>query len=353
MNVYPQVLYYKNLIFHKKECMECSATFWHVNDDTKYCGSNSCNTYQMKDIVKKNISLYQLIKEYNEHFLNYNNPLFKKVHIMSRPKMNVKHSTTDMHFLCAGVAAYESLIDPKNVKLKYFTRDLFVSNVFCYRFLDKTNVGSTKRHSTGFFMAGLHCFEGEDKFPKNWKELAVELVLSYFIEVLKFSPSSLYLHADSWSVGKKGGPSVEIYGSGVELGNCVFTERDLYLNQDLDNRYLDVGLGIERIHDLICAEENVYFNNFLYDHLRTIVVGFKDKLYPSKIGVGYNLRKLCEQILKVYQYDLPLLKEDLKNVYNDLAKVLLDEDFLDEEEINRTYNLIKDELNRCVSSHIL
>lgn len=354
MKIYPDTLIYKEHTFSRKECRECSATFWHTLDDVTFCGSDKCNRMQLKsNVTDINLTLPKLISQYNSYFLSHKDTLFKRTHIMIRPRMSVKHTTTNMHFLCAGVSAYESLSSPDALRLNHFARDLFVSNIFCFRFLDRANVGATKTHSTGFFMAGLHCFEGESKFNADWKASGVNLILSYFIDCLKFDPSTLYLHADSWSDGKKGGPSVELYIGGLELANCVFTERDIESDSPLQNRYIDVGIGIERILRLITTKDSLYFNNPDYDHLRTIIVGFKDKLYPSKIGVGYNLRKLCEAVLKRYQQDMPRLESDLRLVYAELDSLLPGENFQDQTEILRSLSLMKDELNRCMSSHIL
>lgn len=354
MNIYPQTLTYKDHVFTRRECVECSATFWHILDSVKYCGSDKCNLFQIKNQkFREDLTLNALCHEFSTHFLHYKDPLFKSIHNMSRPKMSVKHSTTNMHFLCAGISAYESLSDENSPRLEYFARDLFISNVFCFRFLDRINVGSTKTHSTGFFMAGLHCFEGKETFPESWKESGVRLILSYFLDCLKLDPSTLYLHADSWSDGKKGGPSVEIYVSGSELANCVFTERHVESNTLLENRYIDVGMGIERIHRMITQKDSLYFNNPDYDHLRTIIMGFKDGLYPSKIGVGYNLRKLCEVVLRKYHLDKQGLEQDLRKIYADLSELLPEENFLQETEIQRSLKLMEDELNRCISSHIL
>ena len=354
--IYPERIFYGRNQFTRKECEECSATFWHVDPKMKSCGSNQCNLNQTRSTHHsyQNWTLKDTLSSYESHFKNLKSEVFKKSFLTPRSKMYVKHSTTGMYFLCAGCSAFESMVESSNPRKKFLSGTLFISNNFCYRFLDKSNVGATNRHSTGFFMLGLHCFQNtEVRFPLDWKETWVNCILGYFIEGLKLDPSCIYLHADSWNDGKRGGPSVEFFLDGTQMGNCVFTERDLLLNRDLPQRYLDVGLGLQRIHQFLTRERSVYFEDLKYDHLRSLVVGLKDNLFPSKIGVGYNLRKLCETVLKEYltEGDMSGMKSDLERVHSDLES-LLNQGF-SERELDLSVEIIDKELKRCKTSNII
>ena len=351
---YPQIVF-GDKILGRKQCVQCSSTFWHVDPAMKYCGSEECNlNFNRCTLPKSNTSLKDTLSQFVNFFKSNPISAHNKVHAMRRAKTASKYSSTNMFFICAGCSAFESMLNenyPERVNT--FSRDLFINTQFCYRFLDKKNVGVTGRHSTGFFMSGLHCFESvQDKFPLDWQDQWATHLIRYFSEELKINLNQIYIHADYWSDSIRGGPSIEFFVNGIEVGNMVFTIKRTDLQQELKNRYLDVGLGIERIHNIVSENSLDYFKTPLRDHLRSLLIGFADMLYPSKIGLGYNLRKLVETILRDHTRDLAQLRGHIEQITQEL-RIVLEEDTFNEKLVQIAINIMSQELKRCIQSNII
>jgi alanyl-tRNA synthetase len=351
-----QILF-EQYLFKKKECKICSCTFWSADSNAQMCGNSDCNLqYNRSNFQKKDLSLKQVVKFFNEYYTSVKIPGFNRAILLIRGRMASKYSTTNMSFICAGASAFEAFFYDSEGSIdrkKLFSKNLLVNTQFCYRFLDQKNVAVTRRHSTGFFMSGIHAFESkQDHFELNWQQKIIVATIGFFVTKLGIDAKALYLHADFWTDSVRGGNSVETYVDGIEVGNMVFTTNNLSTQKPLETKYLDMGLGIERIFTLISTRENVYFMDPIKDHLRSVVVGIKDGIYPCKVGVGYNLRKLIEIVLAHYNYQLKEVLNATKFVLADLSD-LLDQAFMDRDLEKLIINILKEEIVRCKSSSVV
>ena len=178
---YFQNLYCEGYNFKRRKCVECSTTFWSYSD-TLTCGTMDCNKKWPIWTLKaepKFRSFKQFLSSFTNFFKSEQILDVSKKQILRRAKTVVRHSTTNMNHLCAGISAFESLLSDvqDNQRLEYFCKDLFISNQYCYRFYDRANI-STNRHNTGFFMGSLHCFESlKNQFQPDWKVIFINVVL--------------------------------------------------------------------------------------------------------------------------------------------------------------------------------
>lgn len=351
---YPELLY-KDYSFFRKECVQCSTTFWNTDSSVKYCGSRQCNQFnrynQVKDVVKTPGFLWGSFCSYFKNNLSEN---YVKAHVLRRALTINKYHPSESSYSCAGVSCFQKMIVNNSLKEKY-SKNLFINNQFCYRFYDKENVEHTMRHSTGFFMMGLHCFESlKDRFTTTWKQEILTKIIGFFIQVLQWPLDKLYFHADTWSDGIRGGSCIEFFIDGLEVGNMVFIDRDMIKGQDLETNFLDVGLGLERISKIF-TKKHSYFENVIEDHLRTLIVSITDKVYPSKIGVGYNIRKIIENLFKMKNFfieDKKFIKEKLQIIINDLNEICGRHDF-SKDVVDEILLILDDQFKRCKASQIV
>jgi len=348
----------KNKTFDKKRCSFCSRTFWHSEPHVNFCGAKECNEQNLD--LKSYLGDYKgsIVKLYEQYclFLKEKDPLY-----LRRPKTIVKNSFSKMAFLCAGISALQKLTDPfyKNqALLEQLDKRPVIYNPFCFRFLDQQNVGSTKRHATGFFMLSLACFETQKKrFKLTWRTDWLIEILLFFNQVLGIPLKNIYLHLDSWSDGVLSGLSVEIFINGIEIGNLVFTDSFVSKREKLANAFLDIGIGLERLHELISNKKNPYFLDFRLDHLRTFAYATKDGIYPSKLGVGYNIRKIIEAYFKRVKHSCQ--EKFFKTTKVVLGKIIgsafknTKEAGFNQKLLQLCLKILKAEYNRCTANYLL
>lgn len=269
-----------------KKCKSCNITFWHSNPATEFCGDSDCNkqnSLQKTLLLSKNLSFAEVFRLFQSYY-KQNYAFCEAALSLPRSSTNTKVSSTNMNFISAGISTYETLLDSQNPRLAFFSNKLLISTPFCFRFNDLENVGTTKRHNTGFFMFSLHCFESlQKKFPENWKELFLDIFVNFFLH-LGVPLEKIYLNKDVWTDSVNSGECVEIFINGMEIGNMVYITEKKGKAREL--KLLDVGLGGQRIHKLLTGH-NSYTENIVKDHLRSLIIAFKDKLYPCKTGPGY------------------------------------------------------------------
>ena len=235
----------------------------------------------------------------------------------------------------------------------------------CIRTNDIDFVGVTPRHLTSFEMLGTFSFGG------YFKKRAIEMAWSFLIDQLKLNKDRLVvsvyeedeesykiwsqelgldrsriykLGKDSnfWSAGPTGpcGPSTEIYycigdpkhfdhegDQYLEIWNLVFTQFNRLENgslEELPNKNIDTGMGLERIAMILQGKESCYdidlfepildkltkisgkrYENselnikksfrIVADHLRSSILLIGEGVKPSNERQGYILRRLIRR----------------------------------------------------------
>ena len=304
-------------------CTNCGLRFWHIDPLVRHCGDRDCNSqnpeYKTYNPVHLGVKpLHEALSEFKSFFYNKKFSFLRDPVLLKRSKPTLKISSTDMNFMTAGISAFETLMDPANPRTEIFSNRLLISNQYCYRFYDHKNVQHTGRHSTGFFMSSLHCFESLTQgFIPTWKQQFLSAVMEYFLIHLGVPLKNLYVHGDSWTDGINYGPCAEIFVNGEEKGNCVFTTH-YTTGEPRATKFLDVGLGGQRIAAL-AGYQYVYAQDRTKDHVRNLVLAFNDMLYPCKTGPGYNIRKMLQYLYSQGYKTAQQLKTIAQPVVRDLS----------------------------------
>ena len=321
-----------------RSCPNCGLYFWNADSEVKFCGDKDCSkeelSYKTYLPHNRNISYSEIFESFNSFFTK-NKAFCEQSIVLNRCSTNTKVSSTNMNFITAGISTYETLLDSENPRLKFFSNKLLISTPFVFRFNDLENVGLTKRHNTGFFMFSLHCFEDINKrFPPDWETQFLELFVNFYL-FLGVPIEKMYLHKDHWSDGVNSGNCVEMFINGQEIGNMVFISEKEGKKRDL--KLLDVGLGGERTHNLISGN-NLYSKDIIKDHLRSLIIAFKDNLYPGKTGFSYSLRKILEYLFKEGYENTESIKVIADPILNDLSSCLKDNTY--DSSFYKTYDYV-------------
>ena len=329
---YDNIDYFKKNNYFLQQCTQCCLRFWSKKKSA-FCGDAQCNN---KKIKKFETSFSN--SEIHSFWKNYwvTSKVEKGLNCQLLPRSATTLKTSTVNFMIAGISAFERFTHVETpIKLLEKYNKTYINTQFCFRFNDLQNVEKTFRHNTGFHMLGVHAFETKkNKFGKNWKSEIIKNITDFLLG-LGFKAEEIYYHADYWTNKIVGGPCIEIFYDGIELGNIVFingdipdeevSEENMYLKP---NRILDVGLGLDRISKFFSkdAEED---HLLVRDHLKTYLVGIKDGITPSKTGSGYNFRKLIERCEEyILSTDKPVnIKEILENTAEKLEKIYTEENF--------------------------
>jgi alanyl-tRNA synthetase len=178
-------------------------------------------------------------------------------------------------------------------------------------------------------MLGLHIFENEQiRFSQHWKSYWFYNVYGFF-KSLQIPSDKIYVHLDSWSDGYNIGPSTQFFINGKQIGNVVYTDSTLENQKPCKRKYkyLDVGIGLERLHDTVSVKKAIKKDLLLWDHLRSLIIAINDGILPSTRGTGYNLRKLCQSLMQKFLKDnsleaeqelTELASQELSNINSEL-----------------------------------
>jgi alanyl-tRNA synthetase len=310
----------KDLGFKRFTC-SCGINFWSRFE------TNLCGECDPKDSEKyKNLHNPVKISKFDlEKYCKY----FSKLGYQIDYTYTTRSSLTNMNFINAGIVKYKPLFtSDKPNSLNKGTNLKRISNQVCFRFKDHKLVGDNT-HLTSFMMLGQHKF---------WVDQEKEFQI-YFYQVYEFllglipNPKLLKLHESIWTDSQSFGKSLEFFSNNTELGNQVFTTKTK--NKDLKNKFLDLGLGYERIwcylnHQPLLKYFQVKTKQelILKDHLRTILIAKLSGIYPSKLGPGYNVKVLENKIKnKINKNDvLQILDQIYKfksfRIENNLEKII-------------------------------
>ena len=315
-NRYPLKFFEKNNLI-KNTCFNCGISFWHTTN-RRLCGDNDCRRVEEKIPIKLatlNLPADQIIHHFMEYFSNERIPIRRASSVTRRGYHQ---------FTCAGICAFRPLVhNPETLPVN---TNKLVNAQYCFRFADQEHVGQTNRHSSGFIMLGIHEFENsKNKFSSSWKEDIVEELTNFFLH-LGFELDDLTFHASYWTDNHLcAGPAIEFFINGIEIGNVVMVSREV---NNISSNFVDVGIGLERLQGLF-GHSSVYTNDVLNNNLRLIAVATKDFAYPGKSGLGFNIRKVLEEVInKKYSYEVlePLMTvilSELSDTFGEDYKVVL------------------------------
>lgn len=293
-------------------CVNCSCTFWWTRKNS-LCGDNDCRKPEDKIKLKSQLSPIdsdQVIHHYMDYFSNGRIPLRRASSVIRRGYHQ---------FCCAGVCAFRNLVH--NPNLAPVGRNKYVNAQFCFRFYDHEYVGETKRHSSGFVMLGLHQFESKNnRFVTTWKEDVLQELTEFFTVHLGLNPADIFYHASYWTDNHLcAGPSIQLFINGIEICNLVMVTRE-YEGEQLS--FVDMGMGLERLENLL-GHRSPYTIDRLKSNLRLIAIATKDRAYPGKSGLGFNIRKVLEEIMhqnhprEKLERELNIILDELSGMFSE------------------------------------
>ena len=322
-NSYPRE-YLQSKGYLCSQCQQCGLTFW-APELRGYCGNKQCSPVNMipkeKSLVMDVRGLKQL---YRSYFHGLKAPGVKEIVSLRRASTITRYAQTN--FMFAGVCAFQRMLDPHTPQelLRKYSGKLYLQNQFCYRFQDLRHVAKTFRHNTGFAMWGIHLFQDpQDRFPKGWQAHWLQVLLRFF-QLCGIRSDQLILHQDYWKGGNSGGKSVQFFYQGVQIANMVFIDQLLGVGPR-PQRILDLGIGFQRLLKAL-GNKVIYSEDLVYDHLRSLLVGIKDGALPSKVGIGYTMRKVVQGIVGTTKGSIRNLRSELHRVAQDL-RLYFDQDF--------------------------
>ena len=249
--------YFEQEGFVRRECTECGAHFWTLDEDRTTCGEPPCAEYTFID--DPGFDEQYSLEEMREAFLSF---FEEQEHTRIDPyPVAANRWRDDVLLTQASIYDFQPLVTSGETPPP--ANPLCISQP-CIRMQDLDNVGKTGRHTTAFEMMAHHAFNAKEEVGDQyaysgevyWKDDTVRLCMEFF-EAMGADPVEVILIEDPWVGGGNAGPAFEVIFHGAELATLVF----MSMEQDPDgeyemkdgNRYsemdtyiVDTGYGLER-----------------------------------------------------------------------------------------------------------
>ena len=237
--------------FHKRKCKACGKTFWTLDPQREFCGDQPCVDYEFVDNPVN--PAFGSISDAREAFLSF---FEKHGHTRVRRYPVVARWRTDVYLVGASIYDFqpwvtEGIVDPP-------ANPLVISQP-SIRLTDVDNVGRSGRHMTGFEMMAHHAFNvrGANVY---WANETVEYAYRLLTEVYGIRPEEITFKFDWWSGGGNAGEDYEVLVRGLEVATLVFMHYKVIDEKPvpMENRIVDTGYGLERIHWLLRGGPSIY-----------------------------------------------------------------------------------------------
>ncbi len=247
--------YFEEEGFVRRECTECGAHFWTLDESRETCGEPPCEEYGF--IGDPGFDEEQSLEEMRETFLSF---FEERGHGRIDPYPVAANRWRD-DVLLTQASIYDFQPHVTSGQSPPPANPLVVSQP-CIRMQDIDNVGKTGRHTMAFEMGGHHAFNADEETDYAyegevyWKEECVEHCVDLLDEV-GADVEDLTLIEDPWVGGGNAGPAFEVIYRGLELATLVFMcfeqdpDGDVEMKDGntysrMDRRIIDTGYGIER-----------------------------------------------------------------------------------------------------------
>ncbi|MEM5804346.1 MAG: alanine--tRNA ligase [Candidatus Aenigmatarchaeota archaeon] len=223
--------------FKRYHCKNCGKFFWSLVEQD-VCNDSSCRPYEFlgKPVTKKKFDYFQAWDAIKRHFVKEGHVPLQRFPTVCR--------WYPLYFTIAGIVDFYR-IDNGNLMFEFPANPSIMLQP-CLRFNNIPNVGVTGRADTSFCMVQQSAlWDGKQGY---WKDKAIELDYNMLTKVFGIKPEKINFLEDVWLGAGAFGYSLEYHVSGVELGNCVFTEfagtPDKYVQ--MKQKVIDMGAGLER-----------------------------------------------------------------------------------------------------------
>ena len=242
--------FFKEKGFKRQKCQKCGKYFWSI-EERKYCADPSCSGYSFIGKKRKDIDYVEAWKKIEKFFIKNGHTSIKRYPVVSR-------WFPDLYFVVASVVDFYRK-ENGNIYFE-LPADKVIVPQFCLRFNDLENVGITGRHYCCFIMIGQHTIPEKNGY---WKEETIRLDFEMLKE-FGIKDEEIVFIEDVWIGAKAFGSCLEYFVDGLELGNAVFTEFEIVNNsfRKLNQRFVDMGAGLERFPWLLTGSPASYFTTF-------------------------------------------------------------------------------------------
>jgi len=247
--------YFEQEGYTRRECTECGAHFWTLDESRETCGEPPCEDYGFID--DPGFDDEYSLEEMREQFLSF---FEQHGHERIDPYPVAANRWRD-DVLLTQASIYDFQPHVTSGQSPPPANPLAVSQP-CIRMQDIDNVGKTGRHTMAFEMMGHHAFnadEGTDYAYEGevyWKDECVRYCVEFF-ETFGVPPEDVTLIEDPWVGGGNAGPAFEVIYKGLELATLVFMSMELDPDGEfemkdgntyskMDRRVIDTGYGLER-----------------------------------------------------------------------------------------------------------
>ncbi|MFO7791918.1 MAG: alanine--tRNA ligase [Candidatus Saliniplasma sp.] len=232
--------------YFRKECTECGAHFWTLDEDEETCQDAPCVEF---DFIGDPVTDREFdLREMREYFIDF---FSERGHTALERYPVVARWRDDVFLVHASI--YDFQPHATSGKVKPPANPLVVSQP-CIRLPDLDEVGRTGKHLTSFEMMGHHSFNSSENFV-YWKEETVKYCHEMLLDIGVPEKEIVYKE-HPWIGGGNAGPSLEVNVKGLEVATLVFMnmekdpDGDIELEGDmyspLDLNVVDTGYGVER-----------------------------------------------------------------------------------------------------------
>ncbi|AWB26228.1 alanine--tRNA ligase [Halococcoides cellulosivorans] len=249
--------YFEDRGFVRRECTECGAHFWTLDDDRETCGEPPCDAYSFIDDPGFDESFE--LNEMRERFLAF---FEERDHDRIDPyPVAANRWRDDVLLTQASIYDFQPLVTSGETPPP--ANPLTISQP-CIRMQDIDNVGVTGRHTMAFEMMAHHAFNAREEVGEQyaysgevyWKEDTVRYCVE-LLEELGADMDEVTLIEDPWVGGGNAGPAFEVIYQGAELATLVFMQfeqdpdgdvemKDGNSYSPMDTYVVDTGYGLER-----------------------------------------------------------------------------------------------------------
>ena len=249
--------YFEREGFVRKECTECGAHFWTLDEARTTCGEPPCEDYGFID--DPGFDEEYTLEEMRERFLSF---FEERGHERIDPyPVAANRWRDDVLLTQASIYDFQPLVTSGRAPPP--ANPLTISQP-CIRMQDIDNVGKTGRHTMAFEMMAHHAFnvreDAEEEYAYEgevyWKDETVRLCVE-LLEDVGADVTEMTLIEDPWVGGGNAGPAFEVIYRGLELATLVFMSMEQDPEGDYEmkdgNRYspmdtyiVDTGYGLER-----------------------------------------------------------------------------------------------------------
>ncbi len=241
---------FRELGFERKVGEVCGA-FWTLNKEVEDCGEGE---YTFLLNPPKSVGV-ESVDDVREKFLRF----FEKVgHTRVKRYPVVARWRDDVYLVGASIYVFQPWVT--NGIVPPPANPLVISQP-SIRLTDVDNVGRSGRHLTSFEMMAHHAFTIPSLGVKSyWVDETVEYAFEFFTKELGIPEDEIFFKEDWWEGGGNAGECFEVIIRGLEVATLVFMHYKEVDGkyEEMPNRIVDTGYGLERIYWLLSGKPTVY-----------------------------------------------------------------------------------------------